>query len=46
MENPRYLVTVVIDDAEIESGVAYGSKVALPIFYEIAKVLLQRSTVK
>ncbi|MDR0418369.1 MAG: penicillin-binding protein 2 [Puniceicoccales bacterium] len=45
-DDPCYLVTVVIDDAEIKSGVAYGSKIALPVFYEIAKILLQRSMSK
>jgi cell division protein FtsI (penicillin-binding protein 3) len=45
-DDPCYLVTVVVDDAKMEAGVAYGSKIALPIFYEIAKVLLQRSVGK
>jgi hypothetical protein len=46
MHNPLYLVMVVINDAEIESGMAYGTKIALPIFYEAPKVLLRRRTLK
>lgn len=41
-EAPKYLVTVVIDDARLESGsTAYGSKVAFPIFCDIARWLLR-----
>ncbi|MDR1366552.1 MAG: hypothetical protein LBJ13_01430 [Puniceicoccales bacterium] len=45
-DDPCYLVTVMVDDAKMEAGVAYGSKIALPIFYEIAKVFLQRNVGK
>ncbi|UPA28087.1 MAG: penicillin-binding protein 2 [Verrucomicrobiota bacterium] len=42
-EAPKYLVTVVIDDARLASGsTAYGSKVAFPIFCDVARWLLRR----
>ena len=40
MENPQYLATVVIDDAHLDSGTAYGSKIAYPLFCDIARFLL------
>lgn len=42
IELPRYVVTVVVDDAQVEHGTAYGSRVAYPIFCDIVRRILLR----
>lgn len=42
VETPRYIVTVVVDDAQVGSGTAYGARVAYPIFCDIIRCILLR----
>ncbi|MDR0728044.1 MAG: penicillin-binding protein 2, partial [Puniceicoccales bacterium] len=37
LENPQILITVVVDDAQVESGVAWGLRLAFPLFKKLAK---------
>ena len=39
-ENPQFLITVVLDDARVPNGVAYGSKVAHPLFESIIRAII------
>lgn len=42
-ETPRFLITVVIDDPHMKEGVAYGSRVAFPLFETLANILVMLS---
>lgn len=39
-QDPRFVITVVVDGAQVE-GIAYGGRVAAPIFREIAAFLVR-----
>lgn len=45
-ENPQFLITVVLDDAKVPNGVAYGSKVAHPLFESIVRAISSLYRVK
>ncbi|MDR0445216.1 MAG: penicillin-binding protein 2 [Puniceicoccales bacterium] len=41
IENPQVVITVVVDDAQVESGIAWGSRVAFPFFKKLAKKIIR-----
>ncbi len=43
---PEVVLTVIVDDARIPGGTAYGSKVAAPAFHHIAEQLIQYLEIK
>lgn len=36
-ENPKFVITIVVDDAKVDSGIAWGSRISLPIFKALAE---------
>ncbi len=40
-EYPKIVITVIVDDAKVTSGIAWGSRVALPIFKSLAEEISQ-----
>jgi cell division protein FtsI/penicillin-binding protein 2 len=40
-ENPKIVITVVVDGAHVKSGVAWGTIVALPVFKSLAEKIAQ-----
>jgi len=40
-QNPRLAITVILDDPQTGGGVAYGGKMAAPIFREVAEKCIQ-----
>ncbi|MCC5023562.1 MAG: penicillin-binding protein 2 [Candidatus Synoicihabitans palmerolidicus] len=43
---PEVVVTVIVDDAKVEGGTNYGSKVAVPAFRRVAKGLISYLDIK
>ncbi|MDR3143238.1 MAG: penicillin-binding protein 2 [Puniceicoccales bacterium] len=41
MEAPQILITVVVDDAQMESGIAWGMRLAFPLFKKLAKWIIR-----
>ncbi|MDR2377501.1 MAG: penicillin-binding protein 2 [Puniceicoccales bacterium] len=41
LENPQVLITVVLDDPQVESGVAWGMRLAFPLFKKLAKRIIR-----
>jgi cell division protein FtsI (penicillin-binding protein 3)/stage V sporulation protein D (sporulation-specific penicillin-binding protein) len=41
IENPQIVITVVVDDAQVESGTAWGSRIAFPLFKKLAKKIIR-----
>jgi cell division protein FtsI/penicillin-binding protein 2 len=44
-ENPQVVITVVVDDAQVETGIAWGSRVAFPIFKKLAKKIIRHQKI-
>jgi cell division protein FtsI (penicillin-binding protein 3)/stage V sporulation protein D (sporulation-specific penicillin-binding protein) len=42
MEEPKFLVTVVLDEPTMAAGTAYGVRAAYPVFAEVARALILR----
>lgn len=40
-ENPRIVITVIVDDAKVKSGIAWGSRISLPVFKSLTKEIAQ-----
>jgi cell division protein FtsI/penicillin-binding protein 2 len=40
IKNPQIVITVVVDDAHVESGIAWGSRIAFPFFKKLAKKII------
>ncbi len=36
-EYPKIVITVVVDDAKVESGITWGSRISLPVFKSLAE---------
>jgi cell division protein FtsI/penicillin-binding protein 2 len=41
IENPQMVITVVVDDAQVENGIAWGSRIAFPLFKKLAKKIIR-----
>jgi cell division protein FtsI/penicillin-binding protein 2 len=41
MDTPKVVVTVIVDDAQVSTGIAWGSRVSLPTFKNIAERIAQ-----
>lgn len=45
VENPQVVITVVVDDAQVESGIAWGSRIAFPFFKKLAKKIIRHQEI-